>query len=598
MFESLKDRIKNKLTEAIHYFDDEDAKDRLRIAKTKVLNLKHVGHGTYKNPVGHEFTWDDSKADFILTKRANVVSFPKKDIFNNPPPGGWKDHDRVDYEGEKPLFTKQNGDPVFRKDFNNSVGDQSFKTKNGYEIKKGTKIHYTGDQANIPGEFEVTDVKTDVWYKYKIQLKEIGKNAETKTRFEYINPLSLDGNIGRRFIPKEEYDKDRAEKMKEFEKQIAKIQLAKQIPSYDPDEISGDPDSYVDKDLQSGIKSFASKFKEAIAKYHKQSGYDGEVFDQDKKVNIKYKNKWANIDHGKGSGRFMVALDDIVDRNGNPVASKGDVREIKAYGVPNHRWKLGNVLTGTYKANFHGGSFESDKKLDQIKDTIKAKLEEPNTGYEVDDVSDNPNEHRNGKLISKNWGLRFRDTYGDITFEVYETPENIGKRGKTVKETYINAHLHNTEQMGRTAWGPTIFGRIKSAKPKTPKELIAFIQDEFSKMKAEEPKAVIREPRETEHKGIDSHSIPDFGLEGEYKDFSGKDINVDFKKPTIKISSKKRVAQEKGDYNSGIDVKWNYAKKLKKIEDQLKNAETEAEIIKLLNNNGIKYRSYMYSTWD
>jgi hypothetical protein len=379
--------------------------------KAKMMNLTHMGHGTYKNPAGHEFTWDDASSSYKPIKGvtpSNVVQFPDlkqkdgrsrgdypenpttpeeddqinkhykqqqtinkdkrdsepkpskedpnkdlgfdpfkllkkpepKSMFNNPPPGGWTDADKVPQS------------------VNDKIDKQKELIKKNAELLKSQKV-YNMEKYGIFKQFNTSYFSSDKDFGKELNYT-IDKVMNLKDRKSFLGT-----HAGGRFkieIPHPE---------KDVEQSVSKIKDAikarldvKEEPvkstSYEPDEITGNPDSYVDKKLQSEIKNFASNFKQAIYKYHTDMKYDDKVFDQHKKVQIKYKNKWALIDNN-GSGKFMIALENLQDRNGDPVAFKGDVRQVKAYGVPNHTWKLGNVLTGKYKADFHGGTFSSEK---------------------------------------------------------------------------------------------------------------------------------------------------------------------------------------------------------------------------------------------
>jgi len=74
-----------------------------------------------------------------------------------------------------------------------------FKTNDGYLIKKGNLIKYTGDMANIEGLFEVTKIEPCEWYKYKITLTETTEHKRILT----LTPSSFDSGAGRRFKPAE-----------------------------------------------------------------------------------------------------------------------------------------------------------------------------------------------------------------------------------------------------------------------------------------------------------------------------------------------------------------------------------------------------------
>lgn len=71
-----------------------------------------------------------------------------------------------------------------------------FTTDDGYTIKEGIKIYYTGDMANIEGTFTVAKIEPCNFYEFKITLREEGENR----RFT-LTPTNFDSGVGRRFKP-------------------------------------------------------------------------------------------------------------------------------------------------------------------------------------------------------------------------------------------------------------------------------------------------------------------------------------------------------------------------------------------------------------
>ena len=91
-------------------------------------------------------------------------------------------------------------------------------TKDGYNLEIGTKIYYTGDQANIPGNFIIVEIFSDRWGTH-IVLDEI--DGEDRKHI-VLQIVSFEPGIGRRFIPKELRDKEISEYMNRIEAYINK----------------------------------------------------------------------------------------------------------------------------------------------------------------------------------------------------------------------------------------------------------------------------------------------------------------------------------------------------------------------------------------
>lgn len=84
-------------------------------------------------------------------------------------------------------------------------------TKNYDNLKIGTKIHYTGDMANIEGWGEITTVKGSKFYPVMYAIK-----LDDGRIFPGVLPLNFSG-IGRRFVTEKEYEQERDQKMKELD---------------------------------------------------------------------------------------------------------------------------------------------------------------------------------------------------------------------------------------------------------------------------------------------------------------------------------------------------------------------------------------------
>jgi len=91
-----------------------------------------------------------------------------------------------------------------------------------YQI--GQKIYYTGDMANLPGNFEIESI-TENKYVSGYNLKEIdGENREFKTVFECSIVDVYRGPSGYRFVTKEAYEKYQQEQIEYFNKRYTKAQ--------------------------------------------------------------------------------------------------------------------------------------------------------------------------------------------------------------------------------------------------------------------------------------------------------------------------------------------------------------------------------------
>jgi len=90
-------------------------------------------------------------------------------------------------------------------------GEMKFKTDDNYTIKAGSQIYYTGDMANLPGDFIVTNIQPCNFYGLKVTLKE--KHGGDNRKFT-LTPTNFDSGPGRRFKPKELVMEERLQAMK------------------------------------------------------------------------------------------------------------------------------------------------------------------------------------------------------------------------------------------------------------------------------------------------------------------------------------------------------------------------------------------------
>tara|TARA_Y100001937_G_scaffold127692_1_gene200717 strand:+ start:1741 stop:1992 length:252 start_codon:yes stop_codon:yes gene_type:complete len=81
-------------------------------------------------------------------------------------------------------------------------------------MKKGTKIYYTGDQANIGGFGIVTRSFEDKWGKWSDIKMDDGRDfSNTPTN---IISTRYHGTCGSRFVTKEAYDAYRTEALRQY----------------------------------------------------------------------------------------------------------------------------------------------------------------------------------------------------------------------------------------------------------------------------------------------------------------------------------------------------------------------------------------------
>lgn len=105
---------------------------------------------------------------------------------------------------------------------------------------------------------------------------------------------------------------------------------------------------HVSDEMHKAVSEFAHKVRNDQYLNLKGQGYLNKVHVPGHSVSVKYGRTYANVDVG-GSGKFMVALKKPEGRMSG--REPGDISSIQAYGVPNHRYHLGNVLAKTRYAD-------------------------------------------------------------------------------------------------------------------------------------------------------------------------------------------------------------------------------------------------------
>lgn len=86
-----------------------------------------------------------------------------------------------------------------------------FKTKDGFVVREGSEIYYTGDQANQSGFFKVARIDLGWERRIVVDLEEDAESAGDDTG-RFIRGLqtgSFEPGPGRRFKPMELYLKER-----------------------------------------------------------------------------------------------------------------------------------------------------------------------------------------------------------------------------------------------------------------------------------------------------------------------------------------------------------------------------------------------------
>ena len=92
------------------------------------------------------------------------------------------------------------------------------------ELSIGQEIYYTGDMANTSTEGKIIKKYSNSFYPvlYDIQLT----NKEGERVSKGIFPVAFQKSPGRRFIVREEYQKERQEKIKELKERMKTINNA------------------------------------------------------------------------------------------------------------------------------------------------------------------------------------------------------------------------------------------------------------------------------------------------------------------------------------------------------------------------------------
>ena len=90
-------------------------------------------------------------------------------------------------------------------------------TKTGYQLKKGTRIYYTGDYANIPDFGTITEMYQDKWGQF------ITVELDDGRVFKGVYLHDFDPAPGRRMIPEQEYREERARQLAALQKRMEEI---------------------------------------------------------------------------------------------------------------------------------------------------------------------------------------------------------------------------------------------------------------------------------------------------------------------------------------------------------------------------------------
>jgi hypothetical protein len=98
-------------------------------------------------------------------------------------------------------------------------------TKAGYQLKKGTRIYYTGDCANIPDFGTITEMYQDKWGRF------ITVKLDDGREFKRIYLNAFEPSPGCRMIPEQEYREDRERKLAALQKRMEEIHNAQTNPS-------------------------------------------------------------------------------------------------------------------------------------------------------------------------------------------------------------------------------------------------------------------------------------------------------------------------------------------------------------------------------
>jgi hypothetical protein len=84
------------------------------------------------------------------------------------------------------------------------------------KLEVGTKIYYTGDQANLPAFGEITKVYTDEYNSLEVTL-------EDGRVWKKLGAIHFQPSIGRRFMTLEEYKAERKARLEILEKRMMEL---------------------------------------------------------------------------------------------------------------------------------------------------------------------------------------------------------------------------------------------------------------------------------------------------------------------------------------------------------------------------------------
>lgn len=166
---------------AVGKYGDEDGRPVLLDGEGNIVggSVPKELHG--KN-IKHAFKKLDEKSKNPAKRRSNP--------FNVAPQGGWKEADKVPQHPQK---TSSAVKQLM----------QGEEHKKEPKHKVGTQIHYTGDQANVPGTFEVEKIRHIEGNPY-YDLREV----DGSRRFNRVGEFQIhdEKRAGTRFIPKDILD--------------------------------------------------------------------------------------------------------------------------------------------------------------------------------------------------------------------------------------------------------------------------------------------------------------------------------------------------------------------------------------------------------
>ncbi len=166
-----------------------------------------------KVPVSHVVEHIPKKPEAPNAEQKQDPKRQRKNPFNREPEGGWTDADRVPAHLQQPSEAARH-----------ILHEEERKKESKHKV--GTQIHYTGDQANHSGTFEVDKIHHFEGNPY-YDLKEVGG----KRRFNHVGEYQIhdEKHAGTRFIPKDKHDKERERLTKETEEKNRKFLEEKRV---------------------------------------------------------------------------------------------------------------------------------------------------------------------------------------------------------------------------------------------------------------------------------------------------------------------------------------------------------------------------------